>query len=130
MIIKKPEDVSRKVTGDKVIFSIKGTTVELKLKRIRKMVGFESVKKWRKMFFVLSRALDKQKNFLSPLEQSNRRPLDSALRCSTEPQRFYSKRGLLRNLCMTSFSISLPNSKLIIFLILLTNMTLSTSLNR
>ena len=37
--------------------------VELKLKIIRKMVGFESVKKWRKMFFVLSRALDKQKKF-------------------------------------------------------------------
>ena len=95
------------------------------------MVGFESVMKWRKMFFVLSRALEKQKNFLSPLEKSNRRPLDSALRCSTtELQRFYSGRGLLRNFCMTSFSISLPNSKLIIFLILLTNMTLSTSLNR
>ena len=61
------------------------------------MVGFESVKKWRKMFFVLSRALDKQKYFLSPLEKSNRRPLDSVLRCSTtEPQRFYSERGLLR----------------------------------
>ena len=55
------------------------------------MVGFESVKKWRKMFFVLSRALDKQEYFLSPLEKSNRRPLDSVLRCSTtEPQRFYS----------------------------------------
>ena len=95
------------------------------------MVGFESEKKWRKMFFVLSRALDKQKHFLSPLEESNRRPLDSALRCSTtEPHRFYSERRLLRNLRMTSFSISLPNSKLIIFRILLTNMTLSTSLNR
>ena len=95
------------------------------------MVGFESAKKWRKMFFVLSRALDKQKKFLSPLEESFRRPLDSTLRCSTtEPQRFYSERGLLRNLCMTSFSISLPNLKLIIFLILLTNMTPSTSLNR
>ena len=67
------------------------------------MVGFELVKKWRKMCFVLSLALDKQKNFLSPHEESNRIPLDSALRCSTtEPQRFYSERGLLRNLCMTS----------------------------
>ena len=34
------------------------------------------------MFFVLSRACDKEKN-LSRHEESNLRPLDSALRCST-----------------------------------------------
>ena len=79
--------------------------------------------------FRLVASVGRTKICLSPLEESNLRPLDSALRCSTtEPQRFYSERGLLRNLCMTSFSISLPNSKLIIFRILLTNMTLSTSL--
>ena len=56
-----------------------------------------SVKEQRKMFFVLSRAWDKEK-ILSPYEESNVRPSDSALRCSaTEPQRLYSDRGLLRS---------------------------------
>ena len=46
----------------------------------------------RKMFFVLSRAWDKDK------EQSNLRPSDSVLRCSTtEPQGLYGERGLLRS---------------------------------
>ena len=31
------------------------------------MVGFESVKKWRKMFFVLSRALEEQKFVCVPM---------------------------------------------------------------
>ena len=38
--------------------------------------------KWRKMFFVLSRAWDKEKSLI-PQEESNLRPSDSALRCST-----------------------------------------------
>ena len=47
------------------------------------------------MFFVLSRAWDKEK-ILSPHEESNLRPSDSVLRCSTtEPQRLHSERGLL-----------------------------------
>ena len=49
------------------------------------------------MFFVLSRAWDKE-NFLSPLEESNLRTSDSAFRCSTtEPQRLCGERGLLRS---------------------------------
>ena len=51
----------------------------------------------RKMFFVLSQAWDKEK-ILSPHEESNLRPSDSAHRCSiTEPQRLYGERGLLRS---------------------------------
>ena len=43
------------------------------------------------MFFVLSRAWDKE-NILSPHKESNLRPSDSALRCSTtEPQRLVSE---------------------------------------
>ena len=80
--------------------------------------------------FRLVASVGRTKNYLSPHEESNLRPLDSTLRCSTtEPQRLYSERGPLRNSYdMTSFSISLPSPKLTIFLILLTNMTLSTSL--
>ena len=49
------------------------------------------------MFFVLSRAWDKEK-ILSPHEKSNLRPSDFALRCSTtEPQRLHGERGLLRS---------------------------------
>ena len=39
------------------------------------MVSFELGKKYRKMFFVLSRARDKEK-ILSPHEESNPRPSD------------------------------------------------------
>ena len=79
--------------------------------------------------FRLVASVGRTKIYLSPHEESNLRPLDSTLRCSTtEPQRLYSERGPLRNSCMTSFSISLPSPRLTIFLILLTNMTLSTSL--
>ena len=56
-----------------------------------------SVKKHRKMFFALWRAWDKEK-IPSPHEESNLRPSDSLLRCSTtEPQRLHGERGLLRN---------------------------------
>ena len=50
------------------------------------------------MFFVLSRARDEEK-LLIIHEESNLRPSDSALRCSTtdEPQRLYGERDLLRN---------------------------------
>ena len=49
------------------------------------------------MFFVLSRAWDKEK-ILNPHEESNHSPSDSALRCSiTVPQRLYRERGLLRS---------------------------------
>ena len=52
----------------------------------------------REMFFVLSRAWDKEKKNLSPHEESNLRPPDSALRCSTtEPHRLHGERGLLRS---------------------------------
>ena len=43
-----------------------------------------------------------QKNILSHHEESNLRPLDSALRCSTtEPQRLYGEQGLLQSSYMT-----------------------------
>ena len=49
------------------------------------------------MFFVLSRGWDREK-ILSPQEESTLRPSDSALRCSTtETQRLYGERGLLRS---------------------------------
>ena len=49
------------------------------------------------MFFVLLRAWDKEK-ILSPHEESNLRPLDSALRCSTtEPQKSYGPGGEVYN---------------------------------
>ena len=90
------------------------------------MVGFESVKKWRKMFFVLSRALEEQKFVWVPMR--NRTSDLWIPRSDALPQRLYSERDPLRNSCMTSFSLSLPSPKLTIFLILLINMTLSTSL--
>ena len=50
-----------------------------------------------KMFFVLSRAREEEK-LLIIHEESNLRPSDSALRFSTsEPQRLYGERDLLRN---------------------------------
>ena len=43
-----------------------------------------------------------KKKILSPHEESNLRPSDSAPRClTTEPQRLYSERGLLRSLHKT-----------------------------
>ena len=51
----------------------------------------------RKMLFVLLQAWDKEK-ILIPHEETNLRPSDSALRCSTtEPQKLYGERGLLRS---------------------------------
>ena len=44
------------------------------------MVSFELGKKYRKMFFVLSRARDKEK-ILSLHEESNPRPFGFVLRC-------------------------------------------------
>ena len=49
------------------------------------------------MFFILSQAWNKEQ-ILYPHEESNLRPSDSALRCSTtEPQRLHGERGLLRS---------------------------------
>ena len=49
------------------------------------------------MFFVVLQAWDKEK-ILSPHEESNLRPSDSALWCSTtESQGLYGERGLLRS---------------------------------
>ena len=43
-----------------------------------------------------------QKNILSPHEESNLRPSDSALRCSTpELKRLYGEQGLLQSSYMT-----------------------------
>ena len=65
--------------------------------RMRKM----EVLRYGKMFFVLSRVWDKEK-ILSPNEESNLRPTDSAPRCSTTgPQRLYGEHGLLRSQYMT-----------------------------
>ena len=55
---------------------------KLHVNRIRESVSFNLVKKYRKMFAVLSRAWDIEK-ILSLHEETNLRPLDSALRCST-----------------------------------------------
>ena len=56
------------------------------------MESFELGKEIERYFCVLSRARDKGK-ILSPHEESNLRPSDSTLRCSTtEPRRLYSKR--------------------------------------
>ena len=53
------------------------------------------------MFLVLSQTWDKEK-ILSSHEESNLRPLDSALQCSTtEPQRLYGEWGPLQSLYMT-----------------------------
>ena len=53
------------------------------------------------MFFVSSLVWDKEK-FLSPHEEFNLRPWDSALQCSTtEPQRLYGEQGPLKSSCMT-----------------------------
>ena len=62
------------------------------------MIRFELGKEtYKKMFFALWRAWDKEK-IPSPLVESNLTPSDSALRCSTtEPQRLHGERGLLRN---------------------------------
>ena len=58
-----------------------------------------SEKPWigERCFFVLSWAWDKEE-ILSPHEESNLRPSDSALQCSTtEPHILYGERGLLRS---------------------------------
>ena len=53
------------------------------------------------MFLVLSQTWDKEK-ILSSHGESNLRPLDSALQCSTtEPQRLYGEWGPLQSLYMT-----------------------------
>ena len=55
----------------------------------------------RSMFFVSSLVWDKEK-FLSPHEELNLRPWDSAPQCSTtEPQRLYDVGGPLKSSCMT-----------------------------
>ena len=55
----------------------------LNVNRIRKMVSFELGEEIKEdFFFVLSRAWDKEK-ILTLHEESNLRPLDSVLRCST-----------------------------------------------
>ena len=57
-------------------------------KKIREMVSFELGKEIKKdVFFVLSQAWDKER-ILSPREESNFRPSDSALRCSTTEPRW------------------------------------------
>ena len=62
---------------------------------IIEMVSYELGKELRKMFFHLVTSVG-QRKILSPHEESNLRPSDSALRCSTtEPQRLYGERGLL-----------------------------------
>ena len=64
---------------------------------IIEMVSYELGKELRKMFFHLVTSVG-QRKILSPHEESNLRPSDSALRCSTtEPQRLYGERGLLRS---------------------------------
>ena len=50
------------------------------------------------MFFSFCHERGTKKKILSPHEEPNLRPSDSALRCpTTEPQRLHGKRGLLRS---------------------------------
>ena len=61
------------------------------------MVSFELCKEKEKDVFFLSQAWDKEK-ILSPYKESNFRPSDSVLRCSTtKPQRLYGEKGLLQS---------------------------------
>ena len=60
------------------------------------MVSFELGKEIEKDAF--SSCNERGTKILSPHEESNLRPLDSVPRCSTtEPQRLYGGRGLLRS---------------------------------
>ena len=81
-------------------------------------------------FFVLSRAWDKEKKILSPHEESNLRPSDSALRCSDESeglilkvrflvgsQNFFLCPTLVTRRKKTSFLCLYRAKKLTIFLI-------------
>ena len=71
------------------------------------MVGFELSKEIeieieKRFFFVLSQVWDKEK-ILSPHEESNLRPLDSALQCSTtEPQTPLWARSIAKFIWYTS----------------------------
>ena len=63
---------------------------------IREMVSFELGKETKKDAFRL--VTSNKEKILSPHEESNLKPSDSALRCSTtQPQGFHGKGGLLRN---------------------------------
>ena len=65
--------------------------------RVREMVNFGLGKEIEKDVFRLETSVE-QRIILSPYEESNLRPSGSALRCSTtEPERLYGKRGLLRS---------------------------------
>ena len=59
------------------------------------MVSFELCKEIEKDVFFLSQAWDKEK-ILSPYKESNFRPSDSVLRCSTTKP-LYGEQGLLQS---------------------------------
>ena len=62
------------------------------------MVSFQLGKEIKKDVLCLVTSMEQRKNSESPPEDSNLRPSDSALRCSTtEPQRLHSEQGLLQN---------------------------------
>ena len=57
------------------------------------------------VFSVLLRVWDKE-NILSPHEESNLRPVDSMLQCSTtKPQRLHGEQGLLQSSCVISYKL-------------------------
>ena len=63
---------------------------------LREMISIELGKEIEKDVFRLVTSVWRNKKILSPHEESNLRPSDSALRCSTtEPQRPSGERGLL-----------------------------------
>ena len=63
--------------------------------RMREMVSFEFVKEMEKDVFRCVFDERERKKSLSPHEESNLIPADSALRCSTtEPQRLYGERRI------------------------------------
>ena len=95
------EDVFRFVTSDgrrKTSDSSRGIEPQTVGSRAPMLYHFEKSNfLLENMFFVLSRAREEEK-LLIPHEESNLRPSDPALRCSTtEPQRLNGVRDLLRS---------------------------------
>ena len=73
------------------------TILLFKVQKLKKnyVITFENRER---CFFRFVTSVGQRKKILSPHEEPNLRPSDSALRCSTtEPQRLHGKRGILRS---------------------------------
>ena len=78
------------------------TILLFKVQKLKKKLC-DYVSKQRKMFFSFYHERGTKKKILSPYEEPNLRPSDSALRCSTtEPQRFHGK--FIRHACVCKLS--------------------------